>query len=92
MDEIKILKSIRPQLEELTRQKKEIEDHIKMFMEDADTLCMAGTKEQNPIIIATWKTAKDSMKFDEKKFAKEQPEMYADYQGMVSGSRRFTLK
>ena len=92
MDDLNILKSIKPQLDELTRQKKEIEDRVKTFMADADTLCMAGTKEQNPIVIATWKTAKDSMKFNEKQFAAEHPELYADYQRTVAGSRRFLIK
>ena len=92
MDDLNILKSIKPQLDELTRQKKEIEDRVKTFMADADTLCMAGTKEQNPIVIATWKTAKDSIKFNEKQFAAEHPELYADYQRTVAGSRRFLIK
>ena len=92
MDDLNILKSIKPQLDELTRQKKEIEDRVKTFMADADTLCMAGTKEQNPIVIATWKTAKDSMKFNEKQFAAEHPELYADYLRTVAGSRRFLIK
>lgn len=92
MDELNILKSIRPQLEELNRQKKEIEDKVKTFMADADTLCMAGTKEQNPIVIATWKTAKDGLKFNEKQFATEHPDIYATYQQTVTGTRRFILK
>lgn len=92
MDDLNILKSIKPQLDELTRQKKEIEDRVKTFMADADTLCMAGTKEQNPIVLATWKTSKNSMKFDEKKFAAEHPEEYSQYLFSVAGTRRFLLK
>lgn len=92
MDDLNILKSIKPQLDELTRQKKEIEDRVKTFMADADTLCMAGTKEHNPIVIATWKTAKDSKKFNEKLFAAERPELYAEYQRTMAGSRRFIIK
>jgi hypothetical protein len=61
-------------------------------MADADTLCMAGTKEQNPIVIATWKTSKNSMKFNEKKFAADHPEEYSQYQFSVAGQRRFLLK
>lgn len=92
MDDLNILKSIKPQLDELMRQKKEIEDRVKTFMADAGTLCMAGTKEQNPIVLATWKTSKNSMKFDEKKFAAEHPEEYSQYLFSVAGQRRFLLK
>lgn len=92
MDELNILKSIRPQLDELTRQKKEIEDRIKTFMADADTLCMAGTKEQSPIVLCTYKSAKDSLKFNEKQFASEHPDLYETYQVTVAGSRRFLVK
>ena len=92
MDDLNILKSIKPQLDELTRQKKEIEDRVKTFMADAETRCMGGTKEHNPIVIATWKTAKDSTKFNEKLFAAERPELYAEYQRTMAGSRRFIIK
>lgn len=92
MDDLNILKSIKPQLDELTRQKKEIEDRIKTFMADADTLCMAGTKEQNPIVIATWKSAKDSVKFNEKQFAAEHSDLYENYQYTIAGTRRFLIK
>lgn len=92
MADITTLKSLRPQIEELTSQKKEVEDRIKMRMADADTICMAGSKEQNPIILCTWKSAKDSSKFDEKRFAADHPELYTSYLTSVPGSRRFNLK
>lgn len=92
MDEICNLKSIKPQIDELSRQKKEIEDRIKTFMTDAESLCMAGTKEQNPIVIATYKSTKDTVKFNEKQFAADYPDLYKQYQSPVAGSRRFLLK
>lgn len=92
MDDLNILKSIKPQLDELTRQKKEIEDRIKTFMSDADTLCMAGSKETSPMILATWKSSKDGTKFNESLFAKEQPELYKQYTMSTPGTRRLLLK
>lgn len=86
MSDLNILKTIKPQLDELTRQKKEIEDRIKIYMADSDTLCMANT------ILATYKSAKDGQKFDEKRFAAEHPDLYAEYQRTVTGSRRFLVK
>ena len=92
MEQLNILKSIKPQLDELTRQKKEIEDAIKTFMADADTLCMAGTREQTPVVLATYKSAKDSSKFNEKQFAAEHKDLFESYLRTVPGSRRFLIK
>lgn len=92
LDRLNILKTIRPQIDELTKQKKEIEDALKTYMADADTLCLPGSKEHNPVVLATWKSAKDSTKFDEKQFAMDHPDLYKQYQRTVSGSRRFLLK
>ena len=92
MQDIINLKSIKPQIEELTRQKKELEDKIKTYMADADTLCMAGTKESNPKVLATWRSARDSEKFNEKQFAKDHSDLYQEYKYTVAGSRRFLLK
>lgn len=86
------LKSIKPQIDELSRQKKELEDRIKTFMADADTLCLPGTRESSPKVLATWKSAKDSEKFNEKQFAKDHPDLYSQYMYSVPGSRRFLVK
>lgn len=92
MNDINILKALKPQIDELSRQKKEIEDRVKIYMEDADALCLPGTREQNPVIIATYKSPKDSSKFDEKRFAKEHADLYEQYQVTKPGARRFLLK
>jgi putative phage-type endonuclease len=92
MDDITTLKSLKPQIDNLTSQKKELEDRIKLYMQDADTLCLQGTKDSNPSVIATWKSAKDSEKFDEKRFASEHPDLYNQYMINVTGSRRFLVK
>lgn len=92
MADINELKIIKPQLDELTRQKKEIEERIKFAMQDAETLCLPGTLESNPMAVATWRSAKDSTKFDEKAFKEAEPELYAKYCKTVPGTRRFLVK
>jgi putative phage-type endonuclease len=92
MEDINQLKLLKPQLDELTKEKKRLEDEIKMVMQDAETLCLPGTLENNPKAVATWKSAKDSTKFDEKAFAAAEPELYAKYCKTVPGSRRFIVK
>jgi predicted phage-related endonuclease len=42
--------------------------------------------------LATWKTARDSEKFDTKRFAEEYPDLYRQYLFTAPGSRRFLLK
>lgn len=92
MADINQLKLLKPQLDELTKVKKEIEDRIKLAMRDADTLCLPGTLESNPKAVATWKSAKDSTKFDVDAFKADNPELYAKYCKTVPGSRRFIIK
>lgn len=92
MADINELKMIKPQLDELTKQKKEIEDRIKFAMADAETLCLPGTLESNPKAVATWKSAKDSTKFDQDAFKADHPDLYDKYCKTVPGTRRFLVK
>lgn len=92
MQDITNLKAIKPQIEELSRQKEELENRIKTYMADADTLCMPGSKESNPKVLATWKSAKDSEKFNARLFQKEHAALYSEYTSTVPGSRRFLIK
>ncbi|MBP3768428.1 MAG: YqaJ viral recombinase family protein [Prevotella sp.] len=88
----KQLKEIKEELSDLDSRKKELEDKIKMSMGDAEALTAPGGTPAKPLIIATWKAAKDSQKFDEKSFAASEPNMYQSYLKTVPGSRRFLLK
>lgn len=92
MQDITSLKSIKPQIDELNKQKEEIENRIKTYMADADTLCLPGSKESNPKVLASWKSAKDSCKFNTKQFQKEHSDLYSQYTFTVPGSRRFLIK
>lgn len=86
------LKTIKEELGGLETRKKDIENTIKMAIGDAEALVAPGGSKAKPTILATWKAAKDSTKFNEKKFAEDKPELYASYVQPVSGTRRFLLK
>jgi len=43
-------------------------------------------------VLATWKSAKASKKFDAKAFQDAYPQMYDQFVREVSGSRRFLIK
>ena len=92
MQEIAEMRLLKEELAKLDARKKEIEDNIKMMIGDAEALVAPGSTQAKPQVLATWKNAKDSTKFDEKLFAKENPDTYAKYQYTTSGSRRFLLK
>lgn len=92
MQEIAEMRLLKEELAKLDARKKEIEDNIKMMIGDAEALVAPGSTQAKPEVLATWKNAKDSTKFDEKLFAKENPDTYAKYQYTTSGSRRFLLK
>ena len=91
MDKMERLRQIKEDIKVQTDEKTSIEDEIKMLMEDAEAF-VAPSDGGKQKVLATWKAAKDSLKFDEKRFAKENPDLYADYQYTVPGSRRFLVK
>lgn len=62
------------------------EDAIKSSFRDAEAITYGG------LIIASFKSAKDSAKFDAKTFKAENPELAAKYTQMVAGSRRLNVK
>lgn len=88
----RILKEIKEELAALDTRKKELEAIIKMAMGDAEALVAPADGISRPLVLATWKVAKDSLKFDEKKLAAEMPDVYASFQFTQPGSRRFLLK
>lgn len=76
------------EVKRLTKIKDEAADAIKMAMADAESL----VSPTDAHTIATWKAAKDSTKFDAKRFEAENPEIYAKYIVPVAGTRRFICK
>jgi predicted phage-related endonuclease len=82
------------QLALASRQRKDLEDYeeslklkIMKFMNSRDVL---ATMDGN--VLATWKSAKSSQKFDAKAFQNAYPQMYDQFVREVPGSRRFLIK
>ena len=63
------------------------EAQIKHFMAEAGDLVT-----ESGATIASWRSARDSRKFDETTFAYEHPDIYEQYMRNVPGSRRFLNK
>ena len=82
------------QLALASRQRKDLEDYedslklkIMKFMGSRDVL---ATMDGN--VLATWKSAKSSQKFDVKAFQNAYPKMYEQFVREAPGSRRFLIK
>lgn len=82
------LYGIKEQIKQCTARKEELEKSIKMFIGDAESLIIEG--EKKPLV--TWKTGKDKVKFDEKRFAAEHAELYKQYLTTTVGNRTFLIK
>lgn len=80
------LREIKQQIAALEKEEESLAEGIKIFMADAEILTGNGEA------LATWKSAKDALTFDRKKFQAENPGLYAQYCETVPGSRRFLLK
>jgi putative phage-type endonuclease len=86
--ELAELKEVREELAALDQRKKAIEESIKMTMGDAEALVLPNTDD----VLCTWKAGKDRTKFDDKRFAQEHPDMYAQYTKTTAGTRTFLIK
>lgn len=85
------LQSVKRYLAELDTRKKQLEDALKVVMEDAEELTYR--EDTGAVkVVATWRTGKNVRKFDEKTFAKDKPEEYAAYTKEAAGVRRFVFK
>ncbi len=82
------LKAAKSALKSAEYRETELKAQIQRFMgEHADLHARGALKP-----LATWRTAKPSIKFDEARFAARHPKVHALYQREVPGSRRFLLK
>jgi len=79
-------KRIAEEIKELEEEQAVFEEKIKLAFGDADAITYGGNT------LATWKSAKDSEKFDAKTFKAENPELAKKYTQIVPGSRRFIVK
>jgi hypothetical protein len=88
------LESILARLSSLTEQRKSLEDAeeqhklaVMRFLRDRDVLTSVDGS-----VLATWKSAKGSRKFDASAFKEAYPQMYDQFVRDVPGSRRFLIK
>jgi predicted phage-related endonuclease len=86
--ELAELKELREELAALDARKKDIEASIKMMMGDAEAVVLPDTDN----VLCTWRAGKDRTKFDEKRFAQEHPDIYAQYTKTTAGTRTFLIK
>ena len=80
------LKGIKEQIDALEETKKELEEKIKLAMQDNEAITFEGNT------IATWKSSKSSVKFNAKKFQNDNPELAEKYMEETLGAQRFLLK
>ena len=78
---------VKQQIKQLEAQEEALQTLVTGYMQDAATLTSLDGK-----VLATWKTAKSSEKFDSKLFQSSMPDVYQKFMVNVPGSRRFLVK
>lgn len=79
-------KDIKTRIKDLEAQKDECEDMLKVAFADAESISYGG------LTLATFKAAKDTLKFDARKFQEENPELAQKYMVNCQGARRLVVK
>jgi len=80
------LKEVRESLKPYEAEKEFLEEQIRLAFLDAEIITYQGAP------IATYKQTKDSLKFNQKQFEAENPELAQRYYSIIPGSRRLLLK
>lgn len=81
------LAQIKANIKALEAQEEQYDTLVRGYMGDKGTLATIDGK-----VLATWKSAKPSVKFDAKLFESAMPDIYKQFMREVPGSRRFLLK
>ena len=82
-----MLALIKKEIKALEEREEQYQTLIQGYMGERDTLMtIDGT------VLATWKSAKSSSKFDAKLFEQAMPDVYKQFFREVPGSRRFLIK
>jgi len=81
------LAQIKANIKALEAQEEQYDTLVRGYMADKGTLATIDGK-----VLATWKSAKPSVKFDAKLFEQAMPDIYKQFMREVPGSRRFLLK
>lgn len=81
------LSYVKAELKRLEEDEEILKKHIQKFMDKHDTLSTFDGK-----VLATWKSAKPSIKFNAELFKQSMPDIYKQFEVEVPGSRRFLIK
>ena len=81
------LKAVKTQIKQLEEHEDKLQAHLQNVMQDAEALTTFDGR-----VLATWRSAKGSTRFDSSILQSEMPEVYQRYMREVPGSRRFLLK
>lgn len=81
------LAQIKANIKALEAQEEQYDTLVRGYMQDKDTLATIDGK-----VLATWKSAKSSVKFDAKLFQESMPDIYKQFMREMPSSRRFLLK
>jgi predicted phage-related endonuclease len=81
------LAQIKANIKHLETQEEQYDTLVRGYMADKATLATIEGR-----VLATWKSAKPSVKFDAKLFQEAMPDIYKQFMREMPGSRRFLLK
>ena len=81
------LAQIKANIKHLEAQEEQYDTLVRGYMQDKSTLATIEGR-----VLATWKSAKPSVKFDAKLFQEAMPDIYKQFMREMPGSRRFLLK
>lgn len=87
LEQIARLKELKVQNKKLETEQDEIEDNLKLFFGDAESIVSDSGKT-----LATWKAPKASEKFDAKAYQADHPKECAKYIKQVQGARILLIK
>jgi predicted phage-related endonuclease len=82
-----ILFDIKAKIKELEKQEEQVQTLVQGYMQDASSLVAIDGS-----VLATWKSAKPTMSFDNKLFQSAMPDIYERFVVQKPGSRRFLVK
>ena len=84
---VRYLTAIKREIKALEEREDQFQTLVQGYMEDKATLASIDGN-----VLATWKSAKASVKFDSKLFQEAMPDIYKQFMREMPGSRRFLLK
>jgi len=84
---VRYLYAIKREIKALEEREDQFQTLVQGYMEDKATLASIDGN-----VLATWKSAKPSMKFDAKLFQDAMPDIYKQFVREMPGSRRFLIK